>query len=133
MPDLFLLISHELTDGQMAEARETLGCGRIVVLPRDLQELWSSVDPSLESVDEASRVFVQWLEEHSAAGDICHIQGDFGLTYALVTWAWRNGRIPVYAATQRVYNHSPLENGAVRTMHVFRHVRYRRYPRPECP
>ncbi len=128
MPSLFLLISHELTDDQRREASEALGCERIVSLPGKLQTLWSSVDPDLESVDDLLQIFIRWLEAQSRKDDFCHIQGDFGMTFALVAWAWRNGRIPVYAATERVYEQQTLGNGKVRNTHFFRHVRYRRYP-----
>jgi hypothetical protein len=128
MPDLFLLISHDLTADQMSEAKKELGCDRFITLPAGLQKQWSSVDPCLEKVDALAVIFKQWLESSSRSGDYCHIQGDFGITCALVSWAWRSGRIPVYATTERIYEKEPLVNGMVRNTHLFRHVRYRRYP-----
>ncbi|HPB81849.1 MAG TPA: CRISPR-associated protein Csx20 [Spirochaetota bacterium] len=127
MPDLFLLISHELTETQRYEAAEVLGCERIISLPVHLQTSWSNVDSEVEDIGGPAAVFIGWLESNSREGDFCHIQGDFGMTFLLVDWALKHGREPVYSSTERVFETHTAGDGAIVNTHRFRHVRFRHY------
>ena len=91
MPDLFLLISHELTETQRYEAAEVLGCERIISLPVHLQTSWSNVDSEVEDIGGPAAVFIGWLESNSREGDFCHIQGHFGMTFLLVDSVFYEG------------------------------------------
>jgi len=123
---LFLLFSHEITDKQESDARESLGVNRIIKLPADLQEKWSNVPADLNSLSDYLLPFRNWLEKESTKGDYVLVQGEFGAVYFIVTWAKRNNLTPVYSTTERKAKEK-VEGEKVKTVKVFEHVKFREY------
>jgi len=123
--NLFVLLSHSLTEQQVKQAREDLKISKINYLPSELAELWSSVPPELESLKQYLLPVFKWLEE-ARPGDYVLVQGDFGATYLVVDYCFNRGLIPIYATTRRMHREEQTENG-VKIIKVFSHVRFRRY------
>lgn len=128
MPKMFLLFSHTLTPSQEKEAKETLKCEKCIPLPKVLQKKWEDVNPIGELNESIINVFVEYLSSHSNKGDYVLIQGDYGVTYALVKWCNNNGRIPVYSTTERKTKDEKLKDGTIKKVSEFKHINFRRYP-----
>ncbi|ERP30780.1 CRISPR-associated protein Csx20 [Chitinivibrio alkaliphilus] len=122
-----LFFSHTLQDTQKKELKDTYGVTAFTALPEDLQHLWSNVPAQLPSVANYASPLIDYLSDNSRDTDIVFVQGDFGLTYYVVSWCIQNGRVPVYASTQRRAEEVVQKDGTVELRHMFRHVRFREY------
>ena len=126
-PDLFLLFNHRLTAAQEADARVSLGIGRIIAPSEALQRRWSEVPPETDELAAWLVPLFAWLVQAGRPGDLILIQGEFGATFLAVQEAFRLGLIPVYSTTRRQAVEEYQADGSVHLRHVFFHVRYRRY------
>ncbi|WP_027003425.1 CRISPR-associated protein Csx20 [Hugenholtzia roseola] len=124
---LHLLFSHALTVEQVSDARNSLGVGQIETLPADLQVLFSNVPPDLESLQAYAEPLLAHIRNHTQVGDYLLIQGDFGMTTLLVSYCLKNGRIPLYATTERQSIDEVQPDGSIKTQRIFRHKRFRKY------
>lgn len=122
-----LCFSHMLTDEQQRDARERLGVDVFVEMPKTLAAAWEQVSPEPEVPGDTLHRALSFLKQATVSGDYVLVQGEFGLTWAVVEWCRRNERIPVYSTTQRDYRYETATDGSVRNTHTFRHVRFRRY------
>ncbi len=127
MPNMFLLFSHSLTDEQLNDAQKTLRIQECISLPEELQARWSDVPPELEMIDDLLQPLFDWLLKEARPGDFLLVQGDFGVVYLAVTFAFAYKFVPVYATTQRKVMEKRLPDGKVQVQRMFQHVRYRRY------
>ncbi len=127
MKRMLLIFSHSLTPEQKEEGERNLSVREFVSLPSDLQSLWSQIPPEGE-IEEKAGFFIEWIKNHAKEGDFALIQGEFGMTFSLVDWCLREGIVPVYSTTKRVYEQAK-EDGKIVNRHVFRHVRFREYKR----
>lgn len=127
MAAFFLIFNHQFTPDQEADARRSLGVDRIVTLPPDLQECWSSIPPEVSDIRDCIEPIKRWLALGAKAGDYVLIQGDFGACYALVQHAFERGLIPVYSTTGREVIEEHQADGTITVIHQFKHVRFRRY------
>ncbi len=124
MPDLYLLFSHNLTNVQIEEAKTVLKVNKIIPLPGYLQEIWSDITPTGDIVPIADR-FIRYLRS-SSKGDYILVEGDFGMTFSIVSWCIANNRIPLYATTKRAAR-GEIVNGFTKMTHYFKHVKFRKY------
>ncbi len=124
-----LLFSHTLTQGQVEELERDWGVEVIEPLYPELQELWSSVPPHLDSLSQYLEPVLKWMGEMGTPGDVVVVQGNYGASYLAVNRAFDLGLIPVYATTKREMMETHLPDGSVRQERVFRHVRFRVYGR----
>jgi len=122
---MFLLFSHKLTSRQEEEAR-SLGVKEFISLPKELQDRFSNIPADLESLDEYVRPFMEYLLKESKVGDMVLIQGDVGLVYKLVGFAYGIGLKPVYATTQRRVVERMVDGKSIK-ISEFEHVRFRKY------
>jgi hypothetical protein len=102
MKKMLLLFSHSLTPEQKDDAKKTLSVEKFLSLPDDLQSLWSQVPPEGE-INDTVHFFIEWIKNHAEKSDFALIQGEFGMTFAIVDWCLREGIVPVYSTTGRVY------------------------------
>jgi hypothetical protein len=123
---MLLFFSHNLTEAQIADARESLGVEEFVELPQELKEKFSSVPAEVEDLGEIARDFIEFLCHKSEVGDYALIQGEFGLVYRLVEAAKALGVIPIYATTKREVIEKE-KDGEVVKISRFAHVRFRKY------
>ena len=126
-PTLFLLFNHTFSPAQAQAAAAQLGVGEIVALPAALQALWSQVPADLPELRPYLQPLCQWLARRAQPGDFVLIQGDFGATYLMVTFALEHRLRPVYATTARQATEETLADGTVRMVHHFQHRILRSY------
>jgi hypothetical protein len=119
-------MSHELLDEQREEAQNQLGVTEIKILPNELLKIWRSIDPIGELPIEELYKIVQWIDMESSLNDYILIQGEYGGTFYLVDYCLKNGRIPIYATTNRVVEEK-REGDHIVTKRIFKHGCLRRY------
>ena len=124
---IFLLFSHELTDGQVNELKEKYYIEKFVNLPEELQKLWSNFPPENEFPIELADKFISFLQKNSISNDYVLVQGDFGLVYYIVNWCLKNNRIAIYSTTKRIFKEEKLSDGSIKNIHIFKHVNFRKY------
>lgn len=129
MPNLHLLFSHNLTEPQEKEAKEILKCDSIKPLPSELLQLWSQIPPEGEIDENLLNKFKDYLHTESLEGDFVLVQGEFGVSFAVVSWCFQNDRIPIYATTHRIAKEIKNPDGTVENIKIFQHVNFRRYKR----
>lgn len=125
--NMYCLFSHKMIDKQIEDAVLNLCVENIFYLPENLQKKWSQVDPYVESINKVSGYFKKYLLKFASKKDYILIQGDFGLTYQMVNFAFKSRFVPVYATTKRVSIEKKNEKNKVEKTLVFEHVRFRKY------
>ena len=123
MKTMFVLLSHQMTEHQEADARETLKIGRFTIVP---SEIWSQIPSEFESVEECLVQIKEYLSQRAKGGDYLLVQGDYGATYNMVQYTKEIGLIPVYATSRRK-SYEVVDGEKVTTVREFRHVRFRSY------
>jgi hypothetical protein len=124
---LFLIFSHKFTPDQEADAAASLGINRIVALPQDLQEVWSSIPPEADKIMTTLAPIRSWLSYEGFRGDYVLVQGDFGACYLMAQFVLELGLVPVYSTTERRAVDEVQPDGSVTVTHSFQHVRFRKY------
>lgn len=124
---LFLFFSHSLTEDQTKDATDTLGVTQVIKLPEALQKQWSQVPSEIAELGDYLPQFVDWLQAEARPGDYALIQGDFGLSYAMVNACKELGLVPIYATTKRESQETVNEAGEVTKTLRFKHIRFRKY------
>ena len=127
MKSLFLIFNHTITPFQESDARASMGVGRIVSLPDELQQVWRQVPPDLPAISGYLDPVRQWLEEKGRFDDCLLVQGDFGACWFMVQFAFEHQMIPVYATTEREAAEERQPDGIIKTTRHFRHRMFRRY------
>jgi len=120
---LFLLMSHEMTTTQIDDARKNWSIGHIVKVP---SEHWGQIPADAASVCPSLEEVFAFLRQEAYPGDLLLVQGDFGATVAMVSFARRLGIEPIYATTRRVA-HEKVQGERIVTVRTFEHVRFRAY------
>lgn len=123
MKTMFILISHEMTEQQYRDAKDSLGVDRFknITLP-----IWSQIPADAESVEAYLGEIKESISTHRKRGDLLLIQGDFGATFNMVQFAKEIGVVPIYATTRRKATES-VDGDRVTTSRTFEHVRFRKY------
>ena len=65
------------------------------------------------------RPIFDWLLKQAQTDDYILVQGDFGVVYFTVNFAFQNGLIPIYSTTQRKAVENKLPDGSVQLQHTF--------------
>lgn len=120
---MFILMSHDLTPAQKSDAKKMFGIERFEVVS---SKYWGQIPAEADSVKPYIEPIKQWLDERAAEGDVLLVQGDFGATVNMITYARARGLKPVYATTCRVAQESVKSDSVITTRH-FKHVRFREY------
>ncbi|HFU76702.1 MAG TPA: hypothetical protein ENK66_10700 [Arcobacter sp.] len=126
MKKLFLLFSHTLTERQRKDAKESLGVGEFVVLPEELQRLWSNIPPHLQTLSAYLEPLKAYIRSSTCDGDVVLIQGDFGGCYEMINFVKSLGLEAVHATTTRDVVEKTV-NGKVEKLSRFEHVIFRKY------
>lgn len=127
MKRMFLCFNHELTREQIQDAKRNLNIDEFIHLPSRLKKLWQNIPPDLLDISSYLKPIIDWLKTKTREGDLILVQGDFGATYLIVQFAFKEGLIPVYATTKREVIEKKMPDGKVEMIHQFRHVIFRRY------
>lgn len=129
MSRLFVLTNHSVTSEQHDDAVANLHVAEIVELPRELKANFGEVPPEVNSVADFVRPYIEWLESQLADGDVVWVQGEWGVTASVMGWCRVCGVRCVYATTRREAEEIRMLDGKVNLVHVFKHVRFRDFPR----
>lgn len=124
MRKFFILMSHKITDNQVEQAKKEFGVSEFINISDDA---WSCINPSIESVKQSTQKYKDLLKLNAKSGDILLVQGDFGATYDMVSFAKNFGLIAIYATTKRVINEVIKDDGTIVSTREFRHERFREY------
>ena len=131
MKKLFLLFSHEITDEQLKDAKKNMGIDDIVNMPEELKKNWKSISPKGELNLKKIEPVLKWLKKESSKGDYVLVQGEYGVTFYIVGFCFKNNLIPIYATSKRVYKEDKNQDGSVVRKHIFKHVNFRKYEKFE--
>ncbi|WP_427338319.1 CRISPR-associated protein Csx20 [Caloranaerobacter sp. DY30410] len=126
--NLLVILSHELSDFQIEEAKSKLDVGTIKTLPDTLKEIWSNLNPKGELPVDKLNLIRDWVLKESYEEDYVLVQGDFGATFYIVDFCFKYNRIPIYATTARKVEETKVDNKVV-TKRVFVHENFRKYLR----
>lgn len=126
-PNMILLFSHKLTEEQKEKAKEEFKISEFIYLPDDLQNKWSSIDPSLDNIDEELTDIKSWILKTCNANDYVLIQGDYGAMHKMVNFSREEKLIPIYSTSQRQAKEVRNYDGKIEISHIFQHVRFRKY------
>ncbi|MBN2414935.1 hypothetical protein JXO52_03790 [bacterium] len=126
-----ILLNHELTSEQKKELHDRNEVNKLIDLPDELAFIWANVDPEHSIRKDQLDKIETWLKRTFQPGDYLIIQGEFGLTYYFVDFAFKVGLIPLYAATTRVAKETVPQDGSVEKISVFTHIRFKQYRRSD--
>ena len=126
-PRLYVLFNHQVTPIQEAQAKADLGVSAIHALPDPLLRLWAALPPDAAALRPVLEPVLSWIGVTPLPGDYLLVQGDVGACFLVAQHARDLGLIPVYATTRRQASEMRLDNGSVRMIHTFEHVRFREY------
>lgn len=124
---MLLVFSHQLTEEQKHDAIYNLNINEFISMPKDLQNLWMNIPPTLTSLEKYLKPICNWIKEVSKESDYILIHGDFGAVYLMVNYAFSKGLIPIYATTERKVVEKRLPDGSIKFERVFKHKIFRKY------
>ncbi|SFV50186.1 Uncharacterized protein MJ1673 [hydrothermal vent metagenome] len=126
MREMLLLFSHTLNKAQELDAKESYGVESFVILPDELQELWSSIPADMRDISNYLQPIRDFVLQYAHSGNIALVQGDFGATYEMVNFCKSLDILPLYATTKRNVVEQTRDGKVVKTS-VFEHVLFREY------
>ena len=130
MKNFIVLMSHDMSDTQKNDAYENLEVTKIIEAPPEIKKIWGNIDPisdlDIKNLDKV----ISWINEISNEQDYILVQGEFGATFYIVDYCFKNNLIPVYATSVRRVEEI-REGDKVLTNRVFVHEGYRKYTRYE--
>ena len=127
MANIFILLSHKLTQSQIDAFKSELNIVNIIHLPENLQHLWSNIPPEPEKIYDILQPVRLWLKENANPNDYALIQGDMGATYQMINYAFSLNMHPCYTTTERISLQEKNNNGTINLIKQFKHVRFRLY------
>lgn len=123
---MFLLFSHNLSEKQKYDAKNSLKIEKFISLDENLQTIWSTVPSDLDNLDEYLKPIENFLLEHAKKDDVALIQGDFGASYKIINFSKNLGLKTVYATTNRIAEEYIKDNKLIKKS-IFEHERFREY------
>lgn len=126
--NLLVIMSHQLSDIQIKEAKEVLKIDCIKTLPEELKQTWSNIEPDGELPIDVLTPIKNWIIQESNEQDYVLVQGEFGATFYLVDYCFNIKRIPIYATSIRQVEEK-VQDGVTITNRIFKHVNFRKYIR----
>lgn len=127
MANIFILLSHKLTQEQIDAFKNELQISDIILLPEHLHLLWSNIPPEPEKIHDILNPIRLWLKENAKPGDYALIQGDMGATYQMINYAFSINIHPCYTTTKRISLQEKDDGGTVNVIKQFKHIRFRLY------
>lgn len=128
MKKFIVLMSHDMSEIQKNDAYENLKVTQIIKAPTQIKEIWGNVDPISDLDISKLNSVTSWIKNISQKGDYVLVQGEFGATFYIVDYCFKNGLIPVYATSIRRVEEI-RQGEKVLTNRVFVHEGYRKYIR----
>lgn len=128
MKKFIVLMSHDMSDIQKNDAHENLKVTKIIEAPPNIKKIWGNIEPISDLNTVKLDEIVSWIKENSNKQDYVLVQGEFGATFYIVDYCFKNNLIPVYATSIRRVEET-RQGEKVITNRVFVHEGYRRYIR----
>ena len=128
MKNFIVLMSHDMSDIQKNDAYENLKVTKIIEAPPNIKKIWGNIEPISDLNTVKLDEIVSWIKENSNKQDYVLVQGEFGATFYIVDYCFKNNLIPVYATSIRRVEET-RQGEKVITNRVFVHEGYRRYIR----
>lgn len=128
MKKFIVLMSHDMSEIQKNDAYENLKITKIIEAPPHIKKIWGNIDPISDLNTTKLDEVVSWIKENSNKQDYVLVQGEFGATFYIVDYCFKNNLIPVYATSIRRVEET-RQGEKVITNRVFVHEGYRRYIR----
>lgn len=125
---MLILLNHALTEEQRQEA-EAMGNQTFLSPSKEVQALWSNVDPHSDSLVTYLAPVFKWLRNNCPTHIDVLVQGEPGATFLAVQLVFALGGKPYYATTERSAIEVRQPDGSVKVERTFRHVRFRMYER----
>lgn len=100
MKRVALLFNHTLIPEQNDELSNEWEVEEFLVTPTRIHDGWGNIDIEKNYNDVLNNV-LDWLSNETEKEDLIFVQGQYGITYQVVSWALENNRIPIYAFTGR--------------------------------
>jgi len=122
----YVVFSHRLTGSQISQIREFWQAD-MVSMPDHLANIWSQIPAEAAELSDYLHPIVEWLNQSATAGDYVLVQGDYGMTHAIVDYCFKHGLQPLYATSVRVHSEVGTPDGKVVMQKRFQHVIFRRY------
>lgn len=126
--NMYVVMSHMLTETQVQEIYHRFNIDNIIYLPDPLKKVWGNIPPTGEWDSAWLKPLKDWLEEQMTEGDKIIVQGEFGATYALVSWLQSKDFEVYYATSQRKVVET-VKGKEVLSQRIFEHVNFRKYPK----
>lgn len=120
---MFVLMSHDITSLQKEDAYRSYGVENFQNI---YDPIWGNIPPEVAIIEPYLDSIKERILKLSAPSDILLVQGDFGATVAMVSFARAYGLIAVYATTSRVAK-DIVDGEKIVTIREFQHVRFREY------
>lgn len=128
MKKFIVLMSHDMSEIQKSDANKDLKITKIIEAPPHIKKIWANIDPTSDLNTIKLDEVVSWIKENSSKQDYILVQGEYGATFYIVDYCFKNNLIPVYATSIRRVEES-RKGEEVITNRVFVHQGYRKYIR----
>ena len=123
---MVLLFSHKMSEEQREDAVKNLRVEKFVEIDDEIAKIWANIPPELMDISDYLKPVKEFISNNTDARDYVLIQGEPGAVVKMVHYARAKGLIPLYATTKREVKES-IEDGKIKKVSLFKHVRFRRY------
>ena len=129
MKNILVILNHKLTPEQVQDLEKMYSDTtiKIHILPENLQKLWGNIPPdaSPQHILEIAERYLQYTIENYI--HIAIVQGESGITFALITLLHNYGFLCLHACTKRVSKEVVNTGGTIEKKSIFQHVQFREY------
>ena len=128
MRKIVIILNHTPTEEQINDLKLNFNVTEIIYPPEELKNYLLNIPPEDEKISENFlKSIIQFIKENLQNGDFIWVQTEYGATFYIVDYAIKNGYIPIYSTTKRVYEEKLLDKNKIERKFLFKHVRFRRY------
>ncbi|MCR4943181.1 MAG: TIGR02221 family CRISPR-associated protein, partial [Clostridium sp.] len=122
-----VMLSHNLQKEQIDELKNNFNVNKIIYLSENLMKSWRNINPKEDINEDLFNEFNDEILNKTSEGDYVIVQGEWGITYAIVSSCLKLNRIPIYATTERKVLEEENSEGKVQSKKIFKHVKFREY------
>lgn len=126
--NVVVILSHKLLEIQEIELKDRFHIDNIIYLPYELQNRIQNIPPELSDLGRSSleNDIEDFVNKKTVEGDFVIAEGEWGLTFSIVSWCLNNDRIPIYALSKRCVR-EVREGKVIKTERKFEHAGFRQY------
>ncbi len=121
----YCLMNHEPTAKQLYELKTEFGSEHVKFPIDRIQKIWAHIPTDRKFNKKLLYEVIKWIDSIEK-GSVIIIQGEAGVSFALVLHARQRGLIPVHSVTERIARET--RNGEQITReYLFEHICFRKY------